>query len=169
MSKFQDLADFILHNKSSGFSSESEIDDLPEAKITLPADYQDKAGGSQVAIKLHELGPRMSLKLVKIEEGLCRGNVNFHAYIKKTKAEIKQQADGLKGKRELKAKRKAEQEKNVKNKAELKAASGAGRKKVDEDQEDAKDEEPEEEVEGAEADDTKTPAQLQADGKKRLF
>ena len=39
MSKFNDLADFILHNKSSGFSSESEIDDLPEAKITLPADY----------------------------------------------------------------------------------------------------------------------------------
>lgn len=108
MSKFNDLADFILHKKSSGFSSESEIDDLPEAKITLPADYQDKAGGSQVAIKLHELGPRMRLKLVKIEEGLCRGNVNFHAYIKKSKAEIKQQMDGLKSKRELKAKRKAE-------------------------------------------------------------
>jgi len=103
MSKFNDLADFILHNRSSGFSSESEVDDLPEAKITLPSDYQDKAGGSQVAIKLHELGPRLTLKLVKIEEGLCRGNVNFHAYINKTKAEIKQQADSLKNKRELKA------------------------------------------------------------------
>jgi len=43
MSKFNDLADFILHNRSSGFSSESEIDDIPESKITLPSDYQDKA------------------------------------------------------------------------------------------------------------------------------
>ena len=43
MSKFNDLADFILHNKSSGFSSESEIDDLPESKITLPEAYGDKA------------------------------------------------------------------------------------------------------------------------------
>ena len=90
MSKFNDLADFILHNKSSGFSSESEIDDLPEAKITLPSAYQDKAKNTQVAIKLHELGPRMKLKLVKIEEGFCRGNVNFHAYVQKSKSEIKQ-------------------------------------------------------------------------------
>lgn len=39
MSKFNDLADFIMHNKASAYSSESEIDDLPEAKITLPEDY----------------------------------------------------------------------------------------------------------------------------------
>lgn len=157
MSRFNDLADFILHNRSSGFSSESEMDDLPEAKITLPSDYQDKAGGSQVAIKLHELGPRMTLKLVKIEEGLCRGNVNFHAYIKKTKAEIKQQADGLKGKRELKAQRKKEQEENVAKKAELKA------KREKEDEKEAA--EADQEVEGADVDDDQDPT----DGKKKLF
>ena len=39
MSKFNDLADFIMHNKASAYSSESEMDDLPEAKITLPEDY----------------------------------------------------------------------------------------------------------------------------------
>ena len=39
MSKFNDLADFIMHNKASAYSSESEIDDLQEAKITLPEDY----------------------------------------------------------------------------------------------------------------------------------
>ena len=86
-----DLADFILHNKSSGFSSESEIDDLPESKIVLPEAYGDKAKNTSVAIRLHELGPRMKLQLVKIEEGFCRGNVNFHAHIKKTKSEIKKQ------------------------------------------------------------------------------
>jgi len=39
MSKYNDLADFIMRNKSSGFSSESEIDDIPESKIVLPSDY----------------------------------------------------------------------------------------------------------------------------------
>ena len=90
MSKFNDLADFILHNKSSGMSSESEIDDLPESKIILPEAYGDKAKNTSVSIRLHELGPRMKLQLVKIEEGFCRGNVNFHSIIKKSKAEIKQ-------------------------------------------------------------------------------
>jgi ribosome biogenesis protein SSF1/2 len=83
MSKFNDLADFIMHSRNkanAGFSSESEADDLPESRIVLPEDYQDKKGGSSVALKLHELGPRMKWQLVKIEEGFCRGNVVFHAH-----------------------------------------------------------------------------------------
>jgi ribosome biogenesis protein SSF1/2 len=40
MSKFSDLADYIMRNKSTGGeSSESEMDDLPESKIVLPEDY----------------------------------------------------------------------------------------------------------------------------------
>jgi ribosome biogenesis protein SSF1/2 len=62
------------------YSSESEIDDLPGSKLTLPSDYQDKKKDTQVAIRLHELGPRLQLRLIKIEEGLCRGNVVFHAH-----------------------------------------------------------------------------------------
>jgi len=108
MSKFNDLADFILHNKSSGFSSESEMDDLPESKIILPEDYQDKKKNTSVAIKLHELGPRLTLKLHKIEEGFCRGNVVYHSVVKMSKGEIKKQMDSLKSKRELKEKRKQE-------------------------------------------------------------
>jgi ribosome biogenesis protein SSF1/2 len=49
MSKFKDLADYILHNNrvsTGGMSSESEMDDLPESKIVLPEDYQDKKGGT---------------------------------------------------------------------------------------------------------------------------
>lgn len=89
------------------YSSESEIDDLPGSKVTLPEDYQDKKKNTQVAIRLHELGPRLTLRLVKIEEGLCRGNVVFHAHQTRTPKEVKQQLDSLKNKRELKAKRKA--------------------------------------------------------------
>jgi ribosome biogenesis protein SSF1/2 len=65
------------------------MDDLPESRIILPEDYQDKKKNTSVAIKLHELGPRLQLKLVKIEEGFCRGNVVFHQYVKLDKSEIK--------------------------------------------------------------------------------
>lgn len=61
----------------------------------------------------------MKLHLVKIEEGIGKGNVVFHAYIDKSKAEIKKQLDSLKNKRELKENRKRIQEENVKRKQEL--------------------------------------------------
>lgn len=60
----------------------------------------------------------MKLGLVKIEEGICRGNVVHHEFIKRTPAEIKKQLDGVKNKRELKEKRKREQDENVRKKAE---------------------------------------------------
>ena len=66
----------------------------------------DKKKNTSVAIRLHELGPRFRLKLIKIEEGLCRGNVVFHAHQTRTPAEIRKQVDGLKSKKELKEKRK---------------------------------------------------------------
>jgi len=91
LAKYKSIQDFILRNvkKQTGsstadsmgaYSSESEIDDLPGSKLTLPSDYQDKKKDTQVAIRLHELGPRLQLRLIKIEEGLCRGNVVFHAH-----------------------------------------------------------------------------------------
>ena len=106
MSKYNDLADYFLHHKASAYSSESEADDLPESRIVLPEDYQDKKKNTNVAIKLHELGPRLKMRLVKIEEGFCRGNVVYHRFIHKSKGEVKKQLDSLKSKRDLKEKRK---------------------------------------------------------------
>lgn len=120
LSRYDDLADFI-YSRGGGYSSESEVDDIPESKLVLPSDFQDKKKNSSVALKLHELGPRLKLKLVKIEEGLGRGNVVYHAFVKKSKKEIKEQMDEVKRKRELKAERKRVQEENVKRKQEEKA------------------------------------------------
>jgi len=128
LARYNDVADFIF-SKGAGYSSESEADDLPDSKIVLPDDFQDKKKNTTVALKLHELGPRLKLKLVKIEEGLCRGNVVYHSYVKLSKGEIKAQMDELKRKRELKAERKRVQDANVKRKQE-EAAAKAG-KKVD--------------------------------------
>ena len=127
LAKYNDIAEYILKNQSKSgaggdslgaYSSESEIDDLPGSKIVLPDDYQDKKKDTKVAIRLHELGPRLKMRLIKIEEGLCRGNVVFHALKRKTPAEIRKQLDSMKSKRELKEKRKRIQEENVKRKQE---------------------------------------------------
>ena len=108
LSGFNSIADYSLKGKrdTGAYSSESELDDLPDSKITLPDDYQDKKKGTQVAVRLHELGPRVKLQLHKIEEGLFRGNVVYHSHANKTASEVRKQLDGLKNKRDLKSKRK---------------------------------------------------------------
>jgi ribosome biogenesis protein SSF1/2 len=37
---------------------------------------------------LTELGPRLKLELIKIEEGICEGQVMYHSLITKTEAEL---------------------------------------------------------------------------------
>jgi ribosome biogenesis protein SSF1/2 len=78
------------------------LDDLPNSKVQLGQDYQGKPKNSNIALKLHEVGPRMQLELVKIQEGLCAGNVVFHAYVNKSKKEIQQTFTSIKKKREIK-------------------------------------------------------------------
>lgn len=133
LSRYDDIADFI-YSRGGGYSSESEVDDLPGSKIVLPEDFQDKKKDSTVAIKLHELGPRLKLRLMKIEEGVCRGNVVFHQFVKKSKKEIKEQMDGLKKKREIKTERKRVQEANVKRKQDEKDSHKKPEKEAVEDE-----------------------------------
>ena len=49
--------------------------------------------------RLTENGPRMKLQLVKIEDGLCSGEVLFHEYIEKTEEEIQLQRKAREAKR----------------------------------------------------------------------
>jgi ribosome biogenesis protein SSF1/2 len=51
------------------------------------------------AIRLSEIGPRLKLKLVKIEEGICDGEVLYHEYMKKTPEEIQKIRENLKAKK----------------------------------------------------------------------
>ena len=65
------------------------------------------------AIRLSEVGPRLTLKLVKIEEGICTGRVIHHEFIKKTDKEIEELERQHQAKEALKAQRRKEQEANV--------------------------------------------------------
>lgn len=73
--------------------SESEAEDDPQNHVTLSQKISSRgnvvAGSS--AIRLSELGPRLTLQLIKIEDGLLSGEVLYHDIISKTdeeKAEI---------------------------------------------------------------------------------
>jgi len=73
MGKREDIADYLLNG---GDASESEAEDGEEAP--------GGRGGGKSAVRLTESGPRMTLLLVKAEEGVCSGSVMYHRYKTKT-------------------------------------------------------------------------------------
>lgn len=73
--------------------SESEAEfDGPENEIEVKQDIKTighlNLNSSKSAIRLSEIGPRLKLKLFKIEEGICEGEVLYHDGIKKSSEEI---------------------------------------------------------------------------------
>ena len=70
-----DIGDFVLR---AAAESESEME--PDSIVTLGQDYHGQANtkSSQRSISLSEMGPRMSLKLVKVLDGFCEGSVLYH-------------------------------------------------------------------------------------------
>lgn len=77
LSNLRDMSDFIA---KAGYGSESEADD-EAAMVNLPTDIgRINKASTKSAVRLQEIGPRMTLQLVKIEEGLCSGGVIFQEY-----------------------------------------------------------------------------------------
>ena len=70
----------------------------------------------QSSVRLVELGPRMTMNLVKIEEGMLDGDVLYHKWVQKTDEEKKEIKIAREKRRKEKEKRKREQEQNVKKK-----------------------------------------------------
>jgi ribosome biogenesis protein SSF1/2 len=86
-------------------------------------------------IKMHELGPRMRLRLTKVEEGLCTGKVMWHEYIHKSAEELKEMDRVHAKRRQEKERRKAEQKANVERKKAEKKASGKHNEEDDDEDE----------------------------------
>lgn len=71
---------FLCDLWRAGYGSESEADD-EAATVTLVSDLgRVNRASTKSAVKLQEIGPRMTLQLIKIEEGLCSGSVIFSEY-----------------------------------------------------------------------------------------
>lgn len=134
MAKFRDVSEYI-ERAACGYGSESEVEDQIDSHVILPQHIPGRGNikSEKSAVRLTELGPRMSLQLIKIEEGLCSGEVLFHEFVQKSKEEIKKLKKEREAKRKLKEQRKKQQEENIKRKEEAKelnkARSIAGQRK----------------------------------------
>lgn len=74
------------------------------------------------AIRLTEVGPRLNLRLVKIEEGICSGKILHHEFVHKTDDEIRLLEKKHAAKMRLKEQRRKEQEANIAKKKATKDA-----------------------------------------------
>jgi len=132
LGSLNDIGDFVT---GGAYLSESEGEEPTEAQVTLPQRLAGKGNvkSAKSAVKLTEMGPRLKLQLIKIEEGVSDGEVLYHQYVAKSKKEIKELRKKKEEAKKLKAQRRKEQELNIKKKEdakeENKARSLAGMKR----------------------------------------
>jgi len=125
LSKLEDISDYITGTTASGAAaaaasgamSDSEAED-ETSHVVLPQKYAGRGNmkSHKSALKLVELGPRIRMKLSKVERGLASGDVMYHAYVKKDPAEAKALKEKYQGEASLKKRRREEQEENVRRK-----------------------------------------------------
>ena len=178
LGKLEDVADYLLDPSASaaasgGFTSgsESEIETDAEVEVlesnarkvlnkkqmaamrSRKGDSEQQSRGQPAvekrAVKLVELGPRMKLRLTKVEEGMCEGKILWHQYLNKTKAEMEEMEKVWKQRREEKARRKEVQKANVERKKQEKRAKPKAKNGAAEEDAEAQDED----VEMSEGDD----------------
>jgi len=100
--------------------SDSEVEDVPDSRVTLAEDFVGRGNrqSQKCAIRLKELGPRLTLELLKIEEEVCTGRVVYHKLVTKTPVEAQELVREKRRKEALKKQRREEQEAHVAEKAE---------------------------------------------------
>lgn len=161
LGKMQDISDFMIGNSGEGYmtdaTSASELDSDAEVEVleaqsrkisgrrktrneavkaereNEEADITSETEGhvEKKAIKLVELGPRLKLRLGKVEEGLCGGKVMWHEYIHKSQEEIKDLEKRWNQKRQEKEARKQQQKENVEKKRKERDDKKASGRKAD--------------------------------------
>ncbi|RCI10058.1 hypothetical protein L249_8713 [Ophiocordyceps polyrhachis-furcata BCC 54312] len=80
----------------------------------------------RVGIKLVELGPRMRLRLTKVEESLCGGRVMWHEYVQKSMGEVRELEKRWEKRRQEKEARRREQKANLEKKRAAKKKEEKG-------------------------------------------
>jgi len=131
MSKINDVSEMVLDPYAvGGITSDSEVEDdeivevkQDDEKLVKKKPDEEVAPTKKRAIKLTELGPRINMTLMKIEEGLTGSSKTlYHKVITKTELEQKALAKKHERRNQLKAERRAQQKANVQMKLEKKQA-----------------------------------------------
>ena len=152
LSKLDDVADYFIDAAAGGYVSGSETEVETDAEVevietdvrkvltkkqrdTLRARnskmdpsqreaLRNTMGIEKRAIKLVELGPRMKLRMTKVEEGVCGGKVLWHEYMHKSDEELKALEEKWDIRRKEKEERKRIQRENVERKRGGKQGEG---------------------------------------------
>jgi ribosome biogenesis protein SSF1/2 len=138
LSKLQDISDYITGTTASGDPAGVMSDSEPEDESThvvLPQNFAGRGNSKaqKSALKLVELGPRLCLRLMKVEKELGSGEVMYHAYVTKSESEIQEKESEIKAASELKKRRREEQEANVARKtAALEEKKQAKKRRLEE-------------------------------------
>jgi len=176
LGRLEDAGDYLLGADGFTSASETELDTDAEVEVKETTARRvltktereairsgekkgSRIGGetsiNKMAVKLIEIGPRMKLRLIKLEEGVCDGKVMWNEFVTKTKAEEKELDSKWEKKNKEKEQRKKIQRENVERKKQLKkntkanAGDDAGNddeEEYDSDMLDAMDEDGEEDV-----------------------
>lgn len=129
LSKLDDIGDYLTgqtvsgqpsssaYQSDGGGMSDSEAED-ESTDVILPQSYSGRGNSKsqKSSLKLVELGPRLRLKLSKVERGLASGDVMYHTYVKKEAGEIREQRERVEREAVGKRKRREDQEQNVRRK-----------------------------------------------------
>ncbi|KAM9610638.1 uncharacterized protein ACIBXB_022331 [Morphnus guianensis] len=122
MSRLEDISELLV--KDINLSESEAEQDGTHNVLELPQAYAGRGNmkAQQSAVRLTEIGPRMTLQLIKVEEGLAQGNVLYHSFIHKMEAEVKEILARKEAKLQLKAERRQKQEANVECKRQQREA-----------------------------------------------
>ncbi|XP_026116729.1 suppressor of SWI4 1 homolog [Carassius auratus] len=141
MSRLEDISELLMKGVNL---SESEAEQDGDHNITeLPQVYSGRGNmaSQQSAVRLTEIGPRMTLQLVKISEGMGEGKVLYHSFVSKTEEELQEMLKRKEARLKEKEERKRKQEQNIALKKEKrdqnkqKSLEGIKRKRQQEGQE----------------------------------
>ena len=159
LGQLEDIADFMIGGadgegymadatsaSEADTDNEVEVLEAPRKKVnssrsaaengTAEAEVEESV--ERRAVKLVELGPRMRLRMTKVEDGLCSGRILWHEYIQKTRAEEKELDKRWDKRQKEKESRKKTQRANVEKKRQEKeqqAKNGDGAEGDNEDEE----------------------------------
>ncbi|EMP24995.1 Suppressor of SWI4 1 like protein [Chelonia mydas] len=80
MSRLEDISELLA--KDINLSESEAEQDGTHNILELPQAYAGRGNmkAQQSAVRLTEIGPRMTLQLIKVEEGLSQGNVLYHSF-----------------------------------------------------------------------------------------
>ena len=122
--KMANLADVsqLMDGAPGVFSSDSEAEENTDSLVQLSQSIQKVKKGANSTVKLVEVGPRLTLELMKIQGGMCGGAVLYHKFVTKSKEDVEADEKRIGERKELKRKRREEQDANVQRKQDVKKA-----------------------------------------------